>query len=515
MRLYSQSSVDIMMFDQIMDRKDPSTDNSRTTSHKSTELLRLGTDPYWLPLVLLAASDALVFAGALWLAYPIRFFTPLAALYPLREGWVVPPFTPFFHFGLIASIVGVITFERLGFYQARIGADRRIHVLRILAGVLIANLILQVILSLAGTPLSRGTRILAAVLTFLLAIAAHYLLKQAHYHMMSLGVGYQRTLLVADQVGKARSFIEDLVQNYGSQFNLQGMVLVEADFEEETPCADPAGRKIPLLGDLEDLRWLLATGSYDTALIALGEDHSREARQIATMCDRFGCDFYVAPDLFESILGSEQLGGQFLVPVLASSETPLSGSSVVVKRSFDLVGSAVLIILSLPVWIVLAILIKLESNGPVFYHQDRVGADGRTFRILKFRSMGQDAEKESGPKWASPDDPRRTRVGTWMRNWNLDETPQFINVFRGEMSLVGPRPERPHFVNQFKEEIPRYLRRHMVKSGITGWAQVNGFRGDTSIEERTRYDMWYIENWSFLLDMKILAKTIIARENAY
>lgn len=141
--------------------------------------------------------------------------------------------------------------------------------------------------------------------------------------------------------------------------------------------------------------------------------------------------------------------------------------------------------------------------------------DGRSFHILKFRSMRMDAEKESGPVWASQADPRRTHIGAWMRSWNLDETPQFINVFCGEMSLVGPRPERPHFVNQFKEEIPRYLLRHMVKSGITGWAQVNGFRGDTSIEERTRYDMWYIENWSFLLDLKILVKTILARENAY
>ncbi len=498
-----------------MDRKDSTAEAGQTGVQKPSEMLRLGADPFWLPLVLLAASDALVFAGALWLAYPIRFYSPLSGLFPLPEGWVVPSFTPFFHFGLIAAVVGVISFERLGFYQARAGADRRIHVLRILAGVLLANLILQVILSVTGTPLSRGTRLLAAGLTFSLAIVAHYCLKQAHHQMMNLGLGYRRTLLITDDTDKTKPIIETLVQTYGSQFNLQGALLVKSPENEACEFADTAGRAIPYLGEPEDLRWLLATGNFDTVLIDLEADHCHEARRAAALCDRYRCDFYVAPELFENILGEEKLGGQFLLPVLVSGETPLSGSSLVVKRLFDLAGSAALICLSLPVWVVLALVIKIESKGPVFYRQERVGVDGRSFHILKFRSMRLDAEKESGPVWASQADPRRTHIGAWMRSWNLDETPQFINVFCGEMSLVGPRPERPHFVNQFKEEIPRYLLRHMVKSGITGWAQVNGFRGDTSIEERTRYDMWYIENWSFLLDLKILVKTILARENAY
>jgi exopolysaccharide biosynthesis polyprenyl glycosylphosphotransferase len=196
-------------------------------------------------------------------------------------------------------------------------------------------------------------------------------------------------------------------------------------------------------------------------------------------------------------------------------ETPLSGSSLVLKRIIDLVGSSCLILVCAPFWCLLAVLVKLESKGPVFYSQERVGHDGRTISVLKFRSMREGAETETGPVWAVREDPRRTRLGAWMRKYNVDETPQFLNVFRGEMSLVGPRPERPHFVNQFKEDIPSYLKRHMVKSGITGWAQVNGLRGDTSIEERTRYDMWYIQNWSLLLDLRILAKTLFAHENAH
>lgn len=168
--------------------------------------------------------------------------------------------------------------------------------------------------------------------------------------------------------------------------------------------------------------------------------------------------------------------------------------------------------------LLLAILIKLDSPGPVFFVQERVGHDGVPFNLLKFRSMPVDAEKETGPVWATPDDPRPTRIGRFMRRYSLDELPQFINVFLGEMSVVGPRPERPHFVEQFRQTIPYYMARHREKSGITGWAQVNGLRGDTSIQERTQYDLYYVENWSLLFDIKIMIKTlarIINDENAY
>jgi exopolysaccharide biosynthesis polyprenyl glycosylphosphotransferase len=481
----------------------------------STDLLRLGNDPYWLPLVLLAMADALVFAASIWLAYPIRFCAPVAHWFPLREGWSQPSFAGFFQFGLLAAAAGVITFERLGFYHSRIGTDRKVHVLRILAGVLIANLALQAILSIADTPLSRGARLIAFLLTGPLAALAHYLLKHAYGRMVHHGLGYQRTLLVIDDLKKVGAVVSGLAKGHGTEFNIAGVLYGRRGEEWRDSLADWPSQLPAPGGDLGDLRRTLASRRYDAVLIHLAEESVEEVRVVARHCEIFEIDFYVNPKLFERVLEEVPLGGDFLMPVLSLGETPLSGSSIVVKRLVDLAGSGLLILVCLPFWCLIAALIKIESKGPVFYHQERVGVDGRSFRILKFRSMRYDAEGGSGPVWATEDDPRRTRLGVWMRGWNIDETPQFINVFRGDMSLVGPRPERPYFVNQFKGSVPSYLRRHLVKSGITGWAQVNGLRGDTSIEERTRYDMWYIENWSFLLDLRILAKTLFVRENAY
>jgi exopolysaccharide biosynthesis polyprenyl glycosylphosphotransferase len=156
-----------------------------------------------------------------------------------------------------------------------------------------------------------------------------------------------------------------------------------------------------------------------------------------------------------------------------------------------------------------ALLVKLDSPGPVFYTQERMGLDARPFWMFKFRSMWEDAEAKTGPVWATQDDPRRTKIGAFIRRFSIDELPQLINVLLGEMSLVGPRPERPVFVEQFRQSIPRYMDRHWEKAGITGWAQVNGLRGDTSIAERTKYDLWYTENWSLLLDFKIILRTLI------
>jgi exopolysaccharide biosynthesis polyprenyl glycosylphosphotransferase len=185
----------------------------------------------------------------------------------------------------------------------------------------------------------------------------------------------------------------------------------------------------------------------------------------------------------------------------------------------DVVISFAVLILVSPFMLMTALLIKLTSHdGPVFLVQERVGLDGRPFQMIKFRSMRPDAEKATGPVWAKKGDPRRTRFGTLLRRFSIDELPQFINVLFGDMSVVGPRPERPHFVEQFSMSVPRYLERHREKSGITGWAQVNGLRGNTSVEERTAYDLWYVENWTLWLDVKIMLRTMLAivvDRNAY
>ncbi len=227
---------------------------------------------------------------------------------------------------------------------------------------------------------------------------------------------------------------------------------------------------------------------------------------------------YLAPDLYEIMLmGTESIPFNG-IPLLVLKEKGLTLTQRIIKRAFDIAFSLFVLILLSPLFLIISILIKLTSKGPVFYKQERIGKDGKIFYLYKFRTMYVGADKEEEPKFTTPDDPRVTPIGKILRKFSIDEFPQFINVLKGDMSVVGPRPERPYFVEKFKKEIPRYDERHRVKGGITGWAQVHGWRGDTSIEERLRYDLYYIENWSFLLDLKIILKTIVIffkQKNAY
>jgi len=219
-------------------------------------------------------------------------------------------------------------------------------------------------------------------------------------------------------------------------------------------------------------------------------------------------DVKVIPDILQFITlkaAVEELDG---LPIISLSEGPVTGWNRVAKRALDLAVSALALVILSPLFALIALGIRLTSSGPVIYGQERMGLDGRPFRMYKFRSMRMDAEAESGPVWTAPDDARRTLVGQFLRRFSLDELPQLWNVLRGEMSLVGPRPERPFFVQQFRTMIPQYMLRHKVKSGMTGWAQVNGLRGNTSLEKRIEYDLYYVENWSLTMDLKILCLTL-------
>jgi exopolysaccharide biosynthesis polyprenyl glycosylphosphotransferase len=210
-------------------------------------------------------------------------------------------------------------------------------------------------------------------------------------------------------------------------------------------------------------------------------------------------------------LSIDELGG---VPLLNMRDVSLRGWKLTLKRAIDIAGSAFGLVAGAPLFFLTAALVKLDSPGPALFTQERMGLDGERFPVFKFRTMRVDAEKLG--QWTTKDDPRRTRLGTLLRRTNIDELPQLINVLLGHMSLVGPRPEQPRFVEQFRASIPRYMERHREKAGLTGWAQVNGLRGDTSIEERTKYDLWYIENWSVWLDIKIILLTVwqtIVRDN--
>jgi Undecaprenyl-phosphate glucose phosphotransferase len=266
---------------------------------------------------------------------------------------------------------------------------------------------------------------------------------------------------------------------------------------------------LPVLGRLDQAVDVVHAQHVDQVYVALPLEEHAKLVSLIKATNQECVDLKVVPDLvqYATIKASlEDLDG---IPIISLNEVPLSGWSSMVKRVMDaLVSTALLVALS-PIFAVIAVLIRLfGGEGPVLLRQERMTLDGRTFQIFKFRTMVDEAEKETGPVFATSDDPRRTPVGVWLRRYNLDEFPQLLNVFLGEMSLVGPRPERPPFVAQFKERIPQYMVRHRVKSGITGWAQVNGWRGNTSIEKRIEYDLYYIENWSLLLDVKILILTL-------
>ena len=231
--------------------------------------------------------------------------------------------------------------------------------------------------------------------------------------------------------------------------------------------------------------------------------------ELVEVANRECIDVKVVPDFLQFVTLRAKLEDLDGVPLINVNDVPLQGLNSIIKRVIDVVVSTVaLVVLAVP-FVIIATAIRLGSSGTVFYRQERMGLDGRPFMVWKFRSMAKDAERDTGPVWARENDPRRTSVGQLLRRLSLDELPQLWNVLKGDMSLVGPRPERPFFVEQFKNRVPKYMLRHKVKSGMTGWAQVNGWRGNTSVEKRIDYDLYYIENWSVTLDFKIMCLTLL------
>jgi exopolysaccharide biosynthesis polyprenyl glycosylphosphotransferase len=277
-------------------------------------------------------------------------------------------------------------------------------------------------------------------------------------------------------------------------------------------------KKLECLGRLTHIRELVEKHGIDVVFMALTQKENTLLEDCIHACAGLNIEFYMIPhsiELMSSRIRVQEIGG---VPVFKIKEAAITGWNSVFKRIFDVVFAVFVLFLTWPLFLVIALAVKIDSQGPVLYKQKRVGLDGREFDLMKFRTMTVEAETRTGPVWAQANDPRVTGVGRFLRRFSLDELPQLINVIRGEMSLVGPRPERSYFVEQFKTQVPKYLERHRVKSGMTGWAQVNGLRGNVSIEERTKYDIFYVENWSLLFDIKIILKTIgsvITGENSY
>ena len=267
-------------------------------------------------------------------------------------------------------------------------------------------------------------------------------------------------------------------------------------------------KDVPIVGAYEDLEEILEKDKVDIFFGALPIHEYPKLEALLRKLQGYPLDIKVLPGAYEFLTlkgGVDELDG---LPILSLQNSPLYGWNKVLKRVSDLIlGTLALVILS-PVMIIISSLIKLTSPGPVFYKQTRSGMNNQHFQMLKFRTMKVDAEKETGPVWAKENDPRRTNIGSFLRKTSLDELPQLFNVLRGQMSLVGPRPERPNFVEEFKNGIPSYMLRHKIKAGMTGWAQVNGWRGNTSIEKRIEHDLYYIQNWSIGFDLRILLMTL-------
>jgi Undecaprenyl-phosphate glucose phosphotransferase len=275
---------------------------------------------------------------------------------------------------------------------------------------------------------------------------------------------------------------------------------------------------VPVLGHYSELKRLLAEKRRDLLVVALPASESHQLAKILTDVEDELVNVRVVPDLPAIITLRSQVEDLDGIPLISLREGPLVGWAAVRKRIFDVVVSGLVLVATSPVLALIAAAVRVRSGRPVLFRQERMGLDGRVFQMIKFRSMERGAEDATGPVWTVAHDRRRTRLGAFLRRTSLDELPQLWNVLRGDMSLVGPRPERPVFIEQFRREIPGYMLRHKIKAGVTGWAQVHGWRGNTSLHERVEHDLYYIQNWSLTLDLRILWLTLwrgILHRNAY
>jgi len=349
-----------------------------------------------------------------------------------------------------------------------------------------------------GPDYSRRMIVFNWALTIVLVTLGRLLYSRLKWALQSRGVLRTRVVIVGTgETG--RMIVHAIQRSPGLGYEVVGMVTRDSWGED---------LGVPVLGNTDELLTLVKAHGIDEVIIARPEAPSEEILPIISDCHRARVATRVYPSVFQLITSDLSIGHLGGLPLLTVRDTVLRGWRLTLKRAMDVVVTGVGLVLLSPFILLLAVLIRLDSPGGAFYTQERMGLDEKPFQMIKLRSMREGAEDETGPVWAIKQDPRRTRLGALIRRYSLDELPQLINVFMGEMSLVGPRPERPVFVEQFKQIIPRYVERHQEKAGMTGWAQVHGLRGDTSVVDRTKYDLYYIENWSILFDIKILIKTV-------
>jgi exopolysaccharide biosynthesis polyprenyl glycosylphosphotransferase len=457
-----------------------------------------------LYVLALIVSDLVMLRLAFVLAYRMRL------LGDARPGQPSDPPTTYDDLALLCVLVIVLIFAVRGLYIPRRGFGRVDLLYQVAAAVglgWLAALSVTFFMYRALEPprlMLVYWALLSIALVWLTRVVLDALLREAHRR----GRDLERVLIVGD--GEQAQVIEAKIR---SAPELGYLVAGFIGNGSTNPMVEP------VLGGLADIPDIVRDQAVGEVIIAWAGISHQELVDIVTGCTRQRVDIKIFPDIFDLMAREVETSELTGLPLMRVRDVALRGWMRFLKRALDVAVSWTLLVLLSPWLLFMALLVKLTSpSGPILYVQERVGLDGRPFYMLKFRSMRPDAEVESGPVWAVPNDPRRTRLGATIRRFSLDEFPQLVNVLVGEMSLVGPRPERPEFVAQYANLVPRYRERHMEKAGMTGWAQVNGLRGQTSIVERTEYDLFYVETWSLAFDIKILLKTLAAMirdRNAY
>jgi Undecaprenyl-phosphate glucose phosphotransferase len=458
-------------------------------------------------------SDSVLAISAFMIAYAIRFHPPFTSLVPITHG--LPPALQYVNILPFIAALVPLGFHLQGLYRLRRGRSRVDDFFAVFVGSILA-----VVFGIFATgywqtylatpeekargafEVSQAVWALFLLLNVILTFSSREVMREMLERRWKAGIGLKR-ILIAGSGELGRLVADKILEHRELGYQIIGFV-------DDRASGDHLGyRGLPLLGTLDESREILARESIDHLYVALPPEQHMRMLELLDSTSRQMVDVKVVPDLLQVIALRARLEDLDGVPVININDIPLQGFNTLLKRGLDVVISTLaLAVLAIPLAI-LALLVRLTSRGPVLYRQERMGLDGKSFTIVKFRSMYNNAEEGTGPVWTVPGDTRVTSFGRFLRRSNFDELPQLWNVLKGDMSIVGPRPERPHFVEQFKHRIPQYMLRHKVKAGLTGWAQVNGWRGNTPLEKRIEYDLYYIENWSVRLDLKIMWLTLL------
>lgn len=436
-------------------------------------------------------SDGLIVFLMLPLAFGVRF-------YVLPGGIVTVPLQDYITIDLGLTVTLLFVYGAFGMYRSFRGIPLLKELSRLWVGILLVMALLLSYLFLQKTVhYSRLVLGIFSLLTICALSAKRVVLRNTLRYFRAQGYNRKHVLILGSG-STAQSYLKVIQAEAELGYYALGYVDTKQGIEEAT---------LPYLGDFDDLDTILEQYRPDEVVSAIDMEDYRRTVEIIAACEKAGVKLSIIPFYAPFMPSNPQFDNVGGIPLLNIRRIPLDNwANAFVKRAMDLVGSGLLLIVTSPITLICAIGVKLSSPGPVFFKQERVGLGKRNFYMYKFRSMRVNAKQNTG--WSRDRDDRKTKFGAFLRKFSLDEFPQFLNVFKGDMSLVGPRPEVPFYVEQFKDEIPLYMVKHQVRPGITGWAQVNGFRGDTSIKARIEHDVYYIENWSILLDIKILLMTV-------